>query len=137
MNNEKLYIKNEKGRYEEYRVPEEPFDNRLFRRVKHGRHVTYEPVSMLVNNDLGEGVWVVVRNKHCKSMGNAEYLYERFMCMKASDIQEVSLAQLGGMTRLAEHLSQHWDELPRVNCSVYDLCYAIVGLLWRYDKEKD
>lgn len=125
-----LYIKNDKGRYEEYHEPSQPYDNKLYRKVGN----KYEPCSMLMTNDIGEGVWVVVKHMGCKSISNGKYLCENYMCMKAGDIQEVSLAQLGGLERLSHTLSRHWDELP-TNVSQYDLCRAIVGLLFKYKDE--
>lgn len=132
MNDEKkLYFKNDKGRYEEYKEPELPFDNKLYRKV--GKR--YKPWSMLMNDDLGEGVWVVVKHKGSKSITSGKYMYERYMCMKAGDIQDVSLAKLGGMERLANHLSSNWDEIPK-ETSQYDRCRAIVGILFNYENEK-
>lgn len=130
MGEPKLYIK-ENGRYKEYKEEEPSFDNRLYRKV--GRK--YEPCSMLMTDDLQEGVWVVVKHSGRKSFSNAKYLYERYMCLKASDIQDVSLAELGGLERLTHTLSRHWDELPR-DTSQYGLCQAIIGLLYKYSKEK-
>jgi hypothetical protein len=58
------------------------------------------------------------------------------MCLKASDIQDVSLAKLGGMDKLADYLCHNWNQLPQ-NTSRYDMCRAIVGLLFKYEEEKD
>ena len=127
---QKLYIKNERGRYEEYQEPIQEHDNKLYRKV--GKK--YVPCSMLMTDDLPEGVWVVTKHQSHKSIVNGKYLLEEYMCLKASDIQDVSLAKLGGMERLSEHLSSHWDELPK-KTSQYDLCKAIVGLLLKYEKE--
>ena len=136
METPKLYIKNEKGRYEEYKEPPSPYSNCLYRRIKIGKKVTYEPCSMLMTDDLGEGVWVVVKHIGSKSITSGLYMRDMYMCQKASDIQDVSLAKLGGMERLADYLSNHWNELP-TNTSTYDLCRAIVGMLFKYEKEKD
>ena len=57
------------------------------------------------------------------------------MCLKASDIQETPLSKLGGMNKLADYLNHNWDKLPK-NTSQYELCQAIVGLLFNYEKEK-
>ncbi len=127
MEKQKLYIKNEKGRYEEYREPVQEYDNKLYRKV--GKK--YEPCSILMTNDLEEGVWVVTKHKYGKSYANGKYLYEKFLCLKASDIQDVSLAKLGGMEKLADYLSHNWDKLPK-NVSHYELCRAIVGILFNY-----
>jgi hypothetical protein len=99
-----------------------------------GNKVHYEPYSMLMTDDLPEGVWVVVKHHGPKSFSSGKYMYENYMCMKTGDIQEVSLAKLGDMERLSHYLSQHWDKLPK-DKSQYDLCRAIVGLLFQYEKE--
>ena len=135
MEKQKLYVKLPNGRYEEYHEPIQEYDNKLYRKVVRGSKVYYKPCSMLMTNDLPEGVWVVVKHHGSKSISSGKYMYENYMCMKTGDIQEVSLAKLGGMERLSHYLSQHWDELPKNN-SQYDLCRAIVGLLFNYEKEK-
>lgn len=127
----KLYFKNDKGRYEEYKAPELPFDNKLYRKV--GKK--YEACSMLMTDDLPEGVWVVVKHEAGRSFTSGKYMYEQYMCMKAGDIQDVSLAKLGGMERLSHHLSSHWDEIPK-ETSQYDRCRAIVGILFNYENER-
>lgn len=136
MEKQKLYVKLPNGRYEEYREQIQEYDNKLYRKVMRGNKVYYEPCSMLMTNDLPEGVWVVVKHKGSKSISNGNYMYENYMCMKAGDIQDVSLAKLGGMDKLAHHLMQHWDELPK-NKSTYGVCQAIVGILCNYEKDKD
>ena len=130
MEKKQLYIKNEKGRYEPYREPEPPYDNCLYRKV--GKK--YEPTSMCVTRDLEEGVWVVTKHVYGKSVSSGMYLRDCFMCQKASDIQEVSLAELGGLDKLADWLCTHWGEVPR-DKSVYDICRGIVGILRRYKEE--
>lgn len=127
----KLYIKNENGEFERYKEPEPPYNNVLYR--KSGNR--YEPYSMLLSRELGEGVWVVTKHTYGKSFTSGEYLRNCFLCQKASDIQEVSLAKLGGMEKLAAHLSENWNKLPK-ETSQYDLCRAIVGILFEY-KEKN
>ena len=136
MEKQKLYVKLPNGRYEEYREPVQEYDNKLYRKVVRGNRVQYEPCSMLMTDDLPEGVWVVVKHRGSKSISNGRYMLENYMCMKAGDVQDVSLAKLGGMEKLAHHLSQHWNELPK-DWSQYDLCRAIVGLLFQYNKDKD
>ena len=53
----KLYTKNEKGRYEEYQIPDLDMSKTLFRRINE----KYVPVSVNCANDIPEGVWVVTR----------------------------------------------------------------------------
>ena len=132
MEKKQLYIKNPNGRYEPYREPEPPYDNCLYRKV--GKR--YEPCSMLMTNDLGEGVWVVTKHPYGRRITSGMYLRDMFMCQKASDIQDIPLSTLGAMDKLAEHLSRHYDELPK-NVSQADLCRAIVGLLFKYENERD
>ncbi|MEE1277662.1 MAG: hypothetical protein UHE86_01185 [Acutalibacteraceae bacterium] len=60
---------------------------------------------------------------------------ESYLCLKASDIQDMPLSKLGGMEKLADWLCDNWDKLPK-NTSPYDFCRAIVGLLFQYEKEK-
>lgn len=136
MKKPKLYIKNDKGRYEEYQEPKSSYDNVLYKKVQRGKKVVYEPTSMLVTNDLPEGVWVIVKHRGSKSFTSGEYLMDCYMCLKASDIQDVSLAKLGGMERLAEHLSQNWNKLPK-DKSIHELCRAIVGTLFLYENSED
>lgn len=136
MEKQKLYIKLPNGRYQAYQEPEPPFDNVLYRKVLRGKKVIYEPQSMCSDKGLEEGVWVVTKLIYGKSYSNGKYLYDCFMCLKASDIQDVQLSKLGGMNKLADYLSCNWDKLPK-NKSQYDLCRAIVGLLFQYEKEKD
>lgn len=129
MKQPQLYIKNDKGRYVPYVEPQQERDNKLYR--KEGNR--YVPCSMLMTDDLPEGVWVVTKHPGGRSITNGKYLYERYGCYKASDIQDVPLATLGGLERLAHTLSSHWSELPR-DTSQYDLCRAIVGLLYKYQQ---
>lgn len=133
MEKPKLYVKNEKGSYEPYREPEPPFDNVLYRKVMRGKKVVYEPQSMCSDKGLEEGVWVVTKHIYGKSYITGKYLNDCFMCLKASDIQETPLSKLGGMDKLADWLSHHWNELPK-DVSQYDRCRAIVGKLFEYEK---
>lgn len=135
-----LYIKNAKGRYEVYKEEEPQYDNALYRRIKRGSRWKYEPVSMSEAADaLSEGVWVVVKNLHGKSFSDGTYLNNCFfpyICQKTSDIKFVTMSELGGLEKLADHLCHHWEEIPR-NVSPYDMCRAIVGILYSYKNEKE
>lgn len=135
---EKLYTKNKKtGRYEEYREPQPPFDNVRYRKYVYGKKTIYEPISMCLESDLEEGVWVVTKNRYGRSFVNGRYMLDCFLCLKASDIQPVSLAKLGGMEKLADWLCCNWERIPKGE-SVYNLCRAIVGILMGYNEnEKD
>lgn len=136
METKKLYVKNEKGRYVPYQEPEPPFHNALYRKYVYGKKTYYEPVSMSIEKDLEEGVWVVTKHLYGKSFTTGRYLRDCFLCQKASDIQEMPLSKLGGMEKLADWLCNNWDKLPR-NTSLHDLCRAIVGVLFEYENNKD
>ena len=86
MKKQKLYIKNEKGRYEEYKPIMKADDGNLFFRKVKGKYVPcgrHEHIDM-----LSEGVWVVLSNlSHCSSqMASGDYLKDLFQINKASGI---------------------------------------------------
>ena len=93
MKQPKVYIKNEKGRYEEYQIPDIDVSETLFRRIN-GKYV---PVSTICTNDLPEGVCVVTSGSSCREIVLGQYLKELMKLDKASDLKEMpSLAELGG-----------------------------------------
>ena len=129
----KLYIKNEKGRYEPYTLPEPEVDNKLYRKIN-GR---YYPWEMDLRNDhLPEGVWVITRHKSCTSWTSGSYLREQFKLDKASDIKEVSLAELGSLEKLTREVL---DALPsdHRNRTTNDLVHLIVGKVYELSKNKE
>ena len=104
---QKLYTKNEKGRYEEYQIPDMDISETLFRRIN-GKYV---PVYVNCTNDLPEGVWVVTRGRSSREIISGRYLKEMMMLEKASDLKEMpSLAELGGWQG---KLSNHQDGVLR------------------------
>ena len=99
MKQPKLYTKNEKGRYEEYQIPDIDVSETLFRRIN-GKYV---PVSTTYAKDLPEGVWVVTRGSSCREIIWGQYLKEIMKLDKASDLKEMpSLAELGGWQKCAK-----------------------------------
>ena len=99
MKNQKLYIKNNKGRYEEYK-PELKADDGdlLFRKVRR----KYVPSERYYSHDtLSEGVWVVLSNLSfaCKQIASGDYLKELFQIHKVSGIEEPTMAQRGGLEK--------------------------------------
>ena len=64
MKKPKLYTKNEKGRYEEYQIPDLDVSDTLFRRIN-GKYV---PVSVNCTNDLPEGVWIVTSGRSSREV---------------------------------------------------------------------
>ena len=133
MKKPQLYIKNDKGRYEPYTLPEPEVDNKLYRKIN-GK---YYPWEMDLRNDhLSEGVWVIVRHKSCTSFTSGKYLREQFMLEKASDIKEVSLAELGSLEKLTREVL---DALPSDyrNRTTNDLVHLIVGKVYELGKIKE
>lgn len=135
MEKHKLYVKLTNGRYKEYREPKRPeTDNALYRRI--GKK--YEPVNMTLEcHSWQEGVFVVAKNRSAfqpDSWTSGEYLQEIFKLYKCGDIENVSIAKLGGMQKLANHLMRHWGEVS--GTSVYERCASIVAILMNYEKEK-
>lgn len=103
MKRQKLYIKNEKGRYEEFRPDMKSEDSDLMFRKVRGKYV---PVRREYFDSLSEGVWVVLSNlSYCsRSMTNGDYLKELFQVNKVSGIEEVSIAQLGGLEKYYDYV---------------------------------
>ena len=126
----KLYTKNEKGRYEEYQIPDMDVSETLFRRVN-GRYV---PVSILCTNDLPEGVWVVTRGRGSREIINGKYLKELMMLDKVSDIKEMPcLAELGDWHKCANYLLDEIGDISTMTKN--EIVYAIVRKVFEYSKK--
>ena len=128
---QKLYTKNEKGRYEEYQIPDMDVSKTLFRRIN-GKYV---PVSIsCFNNDLPEGVWVVTRGRSSREIIRGQYLQELMRLDKASDLEEMpNLAELGGWQKCAKWVLNNIGDITKM-MSNNDLVYAIVGKVFEYSK---
>ena len=143
-NKPKLYIKNEKGRYEEYK-PELKADDSdlLFRKV--GKK--YIPCERYYFNDsLSEGVWVVLSNlSYCrKRIASGDYLKDLFQIQKVSGIEEPTLAQLGGLSKCADYVMKEWSKYYKDymlghewNPNNYDVIHFIIGKVFEYCKMKE
>ena len=131
MKQPKLYTKNEKGRYEEYQIPDIDVSETLFRRIN-GKYV---PVSITYAKDLPEGVWVVTRGSSCREIIRGQYLKEIMKLDKASDLKEMpSLAELGGWQKCAQWVL---DEIGDFNTMTKrDIIYAVVGKVFEYSKKR-
>lgn len=129
MKQKKLYTKNEKGRYEEYQIPDLDMSGTLFRRIN-GKYV---PVSIDCTNDLPEGVWVVTRGRSSREIISGKYLKELMMLEKASDLKEMpSLAELGGWQKCAKYVLDEIGNLESMTMN--EIVYAIVGKVYEYSK---
>lgn len=130
----KLYTKNDKGRYEEYQIPDLDVSETLYRRIN-GKYI---PVSYLVAGfELSEGVWVVTRGHSSREYISGQYLKELMRLDRVSDIKDMpNLAELGGWKNCAD-----WaiNEMRKKNessreMSNRDLIYAVVGKVFEYSK---
>ena len=132
MKKPKLYTKNEKGRYEEYQIPDIDVSETLFRRIN-GKYV---PVSTTYAKDLPEGVWVVTRGSSCREIIWGQYLKEIMKLDKASELKEMpSLAELGGWQKCAQWV---FDEIGDFeSMTMKEIVYAIVGKVYEYSKRED
>ena len=129
---QKLYTKNEKGRYEEYQIPDMDVSETLFRRIN-GKYV---PVSTTYSNDLSEGVWVVTRGSSCREIISGKYLKELLKLEKASDLKEMpSLAELGGWQKCAQWAFDEIGDFSKM--TMKEIVYAIVGKVFEYSKRED
>ena len=125
----KLYTKNEKGRYEEYQIPNLDVSETLFRRIN-GKYV---PVSLNCTNDLPEGVWVVTRGRSSREIISGRYLKEMMMLDKVSDLKEMpSLAELGGWQKCAKYVLEEIGDISAM--SKIEIVNAIVGKVFEYSK---
>ena len=132
MREKKLYTKNDKGRYEEYQIPDLDVSETLFRRIN-GKYV---PVSLNCINDLPEGVWVVTRGRSSREIIRGKYLKEMMMLDKVSDLKEMpSLAELGGWHKCAEWVLQEIGNISKM--SKIEIVNAIVGKVFEYSKKRD
>lgn len=126
---QKLYTKNEKGRYEEYQVPDMDMSETLFRRIN-GKYV---PVSLNCTNDLSEGVWVVTRGRSSREIISGKYLKEMMMLDKVSDLKEMpSLAELGGWRKCAKWVLAEIGDISTMTKN--EIVNAIVGKVFEYSK---
>lgn len=129
-NKPKLYYK-DGSRYREYHEPTPVRDNALYRKI--GKR--YEPVSMIdAAEGWNEGVYAVVKHPLGRQIANASYLREIFSAYRCGDIEKVSVAKLGGMTKLADHLMHHWNDIK--GDSICEQCASIVAILMNYDDGK-
>ena len=128
---QKLYTKNEKGRYEEYQIPDLDMADTLFRRIN-GKYV---PVSVWLTNDLPEGIWVVTRGRSSIETISGKYLKELMMLDKVSDLKEMpSLAELGGWHKCAKYVLDEIGDFESMTMN--EIVYAIVGKVFEYSKKE-
>ena len=126
----KLYIKHEKGRYEEYQIPDMDVSETLFRRIN-GKYV---PVSTLCTYDLPEGVWIVTRGRSSREVISGKYLKELMMLDKVSDLKEMpSLAELGDWHKCANYVLDEIGDFESMTMN--EIVYAVVRKVFEYSKK--
>ena len=96
----KLYTKNSKGRYQEYKIPDLDISNTFYRKIN-GK---YEPTNMLLYDSIEEGVWVVTRQSSTVNIIRADYLRESFHLDKAADIERFPLSKMGHIKKVSERI---------------------------------
>lgn len=129
----KLYTKNSKGRYQEYKIPDLDISKTFYRKIN-GK---YEPTNMLLYDSIEEGVWVVTRQSSITNIIRADYLRECFHLDKAADIERFPLSKMGHIKKVAERII---DELRLCNTDTrvmtnHELVNLIVGLVYKYNEE--
>lgn len=135
MSKQQLYIKNEKGRYVPYKLPEPDVSETAYKKIN-GK---YEPIGRFYDRDfLTEGVWVVYcDNAYC----NGKYLKDKFRLEKVSDLQYPSIAELGCLEAaihqaFEERLPYKENALRTTGYSEYDGYHFIVKRTLEILKEK-
>lgn len=129
----KLYTKNNKGRYKEYKIPDLDVSKTYYQRIN-GK---YEPVGIFQANELPEGVWVVTRHQSSREYITGKYLRESFHLDKAADIERFPLSKMGHINKVAGliidelHLG-NTDTKPMTN---HELIKAVVGLVYKFNDE--
>ena len=130
MKQPKLYTKNEKGRYEEYQIPDMDVSETLFRRIN-GKYV---PVSLSCTYDLPEGIWVVTRGRSSREVISGQYLKELMMLDKVSDLKEMPcLAELGDWHKCANYVLDEIGDFESMTMT--EIVYAIVRKVFEYSKK--
>ena len=129
----KLYTKNGKGRYQEYKIPDLDISKTFYRKIN-GK---YEPTNMLLYDSIEEGVWVVTRQSSTVNIIRADYLRESFNLDKAADIERFPLSKMGHIKKVSERII---DELRLGNTDTrvmtnHELVNLVVGLVYKYNEE--
>ena len=132
MKEKRLYTKNEKGRYEEYQIPDIDVSNTLFRRIN-GKYV---PISVNCTNDLPEGVWVVTRGRSSREIISGKYLEELMRLDKVADLKEMPcLAELGDWQKCAKYVLEEIGDISTM--TINEIIYAVVGKVFEYSKKRE
>lgn len=111
-----LYTK-EGRRYVEYKPDLNPYaDTNLYRKLKNGKFILAE--RYIGERSLPEGVWAITRKHGTTGFHSAGILKEWFDIDKCSNLQPLSIAQLGNLAKYCD------DALFHVDCSGLSECEA-------------
>ena len=129
----KLYTKNSKGRYQEYKIPDLDISKTFYRKIN-GK---YEPTNMLLYDSIEEGVWVVTRQSSTVNIIRADYLRESFHLDKAADIERFPLSKMGHIKKVTERIINelrlgNTDNRVMTN---HELVNLVVGLVYKYNED--
>ena len=132
----KLFIKNDKGRYEPFNIDNDVSDTVFMRR--NGKYV---PIGRRhEENSLTEGIWIVYGTPSCRSILNGTYAHELFNRYKVADLPDIPLIECASLSKLTDeicHNLQQQSDNHLLNMSVHELIAAIVGELYRLTKERN
>ena len=132
MKKPKLYTKNEKGRYEEYQIPDLDVSDTLFRRIN-GKYV---PISVNCTYDLSEGVWIVTSGRSSREVISGKYLKELMRLDKVADLKEMPcLAELGVWHKCANYVLDEIGDISTMTKN--EVVYAIVRKVFEYSKKRE
>ena len=111
-------------------MPEHDIDKTMYRRIN-GKYV---PVSMLVYDDMPEGIWVVTSRPSVRSITNGTYLRESFKLDKVADLQRFPMTKIASMKQCVDHIL--WNERFSIDGkSVNDIVSEIVGMVYKYNDD--
>lgn len=97
----KLYYKNEKGRYIEYKEPKREDCNVYYKNHKD----QYIPMGIISSDKwTGDGLWLV--RKQGKNMLNADHYAERWGITKVSDVPRTDMTKIGTAADIHEAIDK-------------------------------
>lgn len=132
-----LYIKNKKGKYEKYSLPENDIEDTVYYKVN-GKYI---PMGKSWDREfLTEGIWAVTSRPGVKSMTNGSYIKDCFSIDKVSDIGKIpSMADLAAWYKSVEDICRTeavqsmWDK-PH---SLMDVVTTVMGEIFKDVALKD
>ena len=132
----KLFIKNDKGRYEPFNIDNDVSDTVFMRR--NGKYV---PIGRRrEENSLTEGIWIVYGTPSCRSILNGTYAHELFNRYKVADLPDITLIECASLSKLTDeicHALHQQADCHLLNFTVHDFVAAVVGELYRQTKDKN